>query len=74
MLNFSIFLVKGTVIQIEKSLINNRLRVSSILKISHLNYLKFCSNFLGKFDIFLKSYLQFNNFYYFSNCKQNFTA
>ena len=57
--------VKGAVIQIEKALINDRLRVfKSILKISHSNYLQFYNNLPMKFTIFLKISPLFNSFFY----------
>ena len=57
--------VKGAVMQIEKALINDRLRVfKSILKISHSNYLQFYYNLPMKFTIFLKISPVFNSFFY----------
>ena len=57
--------VKGAVMQIEKALINDRLRVfKSILKISHSNYLQFYNNLPMKFTIFLKISPLFNSFFY----------
>ena len=52
-------ILKGTVMQIEKALTCFK----SILKISHFNYLYFCSNLSMKFAIFLKSNVTFNSFY-----------
>ena len=49
--------------QIEKALINGRLRFKSILKISHSNYALFSINLPVKFAIFLKSSLVFKSFY-----------
>ena len=55
--------VTGTVMQIEKTLINNRLCFKKILYIFHSNYLQFCSNLAVKFDFFLNSSPLFNSFY-----------
>ena len=64
---------KGTVMQIEKALINDGLSVSKgILKISH-SYLKFCSNLPIKF-ILLKGNLHFNSFYCLFCLKTKFAA
>ena len=52
-------ILKGTVMQIEKTLTCFK----SILKTSHFNYLYFRSNLSIKFAIFLKSSLTFNSFY-----------
>ena len=61
---FSLIIFKGTVMQIEKALINDCLRVSEVSKKnSHSNYMWFCSNLSVKFVILLKSSLLFNNFY-----------
>ena len=59
--NFLYF--KGTVMQIEKSLKNDRLRVSKVSwKFCILTIYNFCSNIPVKFAIFLKSSLLFNSF------------
>ena len=56
-------LIKGIVMQIEKALTNDRLCFKNMLKISHWNYLWFCSNLTVKFAIFSKSSLRFNCFH-----------
>ena len=60
-----VFEVKGTIMQIEKALINDRLGVSKVL---HSNYLQFCSGLPVKFAIFLIHIL------HISVHKQNFSA
>ena len=55
---YRFWVIEGTVMKIEKALINNRLRA---LKVS--NYLEFFSNSPVKFAIFLKNSLLLNIFY-----------
>ena len=55
---------QSAVLQIEKALINERFTCFKIIhKLSHSNYLKFCSNLPVKFAIFLKNSLLFSSFY-----------
>ena len=56
--------IKGTVMQIDKALINDRLRVSKVSRKSRIP----CSNLPEKFAIFLKYSIVFSVY------KQNFTA
>ena len=54
------FEVKGTIMQIEKAVINYCL---GVLKVSHSNYLQLCSGLPVTFAIFLKSSLLLKGFY-----------
>ena len=63
-MKLSIVFFKGTVMQIEKALINNRLRVSKVsgkFRIPTID--NFAVIYPVKFAIFLKSSLRFNSFY-----------
>ena len=54
--------IKGTIMQIAKPMLNDRLG-KSILKITQSNYLQFCSNLPVTFAIFLESSVLFNSSY-----------
>ena len=70
--DIEILIIKGTVMQIEKALINDRLHVS---KVSWKFRIATIYNFAVpvKFAIFLES-PAFWQFLFFSVCKQNFTV
>ena len=66
--------IKGTVMQFEKALINDRLRASKVSWNSHFNCLWFCSNLPVKFAIFKKVAYCLTVSIVFPVYKQNFTA